>query len=338
MTRAAGIPRKLYLGNDSATVFPFPYKFVADDDLYVKHRDVNGVETELVLDVDYSVTGAGDATGGSITFPKGGSTYSTLGSGPPAEKLAIVLRDDISNDTDYSGNWLFSTVNDEGDKQAGVNQQLKEELNRAITFPITDPDSLTKELPIDTERANKNLIFDENGNVIVGGVITNTITSGAGAPTTTPNSKGDYYFDDTNDVAYLAFGTASSDDWKALSIDGTFGFVIDGAESAIVAGVKNYNAELTRAGIIYRITTISMVNGVETAKSIKADILMNGVSISASDPLFLDAATEENKTSFTGWTLPFNKHDKPQIEVLSSPVPDAEYITVTVHYKTSSDI
>jgi hypothetical protein len=335
MTVAAGTGVRRYDGNDVAIDFAFSEIFYNNSDLVLYHQDTAGVITNPTLDVDYTVTGVGTPTSGSVEFPIGGSSYSTLATG---EKLTISRESTQARTTDMDDAFYFDDLNLGEDKTMTMVQENALGVDRSIRRNIVDPDNINMELDPADERALKLLGFDENGKPITVINITNTITSGAGAPTTTPNSKGDYYFDDTNDVAYLAFGTASSDDWKALSIDGTFGFVIDGAESAIVAGVKNYNAELTRAGIIYRITTISMVNGVETAKSIKADILMNGVSISASDPLFLDAATEENKTSFTGWTLPFNKHDKPQIEVLSSPVPDAEYITVTVHYKTSSDI
>lgn len=41
-------------------------------------------------------------------------------------------------------------------------------------------------------------------------------TSGSGAPATTPTRINDLYTDTTNGVTYVAQGTSSSSDWKAL--------------------------------------------------------------------------------------------------------------------------
>ena len=46
------------------------------------------------------------------------------------------------------------------------------------------------------------------------------VTSGAGAPSSTPTALGDIYIDTTNDDAYIAVGTASAADWEK-SNDGT---------------------------------------------------------------------------------------------------------------------
>ena len=41
-----------------------------------------------------------------------------------------------------------------------------------------------------------------------------SVTTGAGAPSSTPAAEGDIYVDTTNDNVYVAAGTASSADWK----------------------------------------------------------------------------------------------------------------------------
>ena len=46
------------------------------------------------------------------------------------------------------------------------------------------------------------------------------VTSGAGAPSSTPAALGDIYIDTTNDDAYIAVGTAGAGDWEK-SNDGT---------------------------------------------------------------------------------------------------------------------
>ena len=47
-----------------------------------------------------------------------------------------------------------------------------------------------------------------------------TISSGAGTPGSTPTKVGDIYIDTTNDVSYLATGTASSADWTETGSGG----------------------------------------------------------------------------------------------------------------------
>lgn len=53
------------------------------------------------------------------------------------------------------------------------------------------------------------------------------VSSGAGAPSSTPTALGDIYIDTTNDNAYVAVGTASSADWE-ISNDGAGGGISDG--------------------------------------------------------------------------------------------------------------
>lgn len=53
------------------------------------------------------------------------------------------------------------------------------------------------------------------------------ITTGAGAPGSTPSQEGDIYVDTTGDVAYIAAGTASSADWKQAGASGMNAVVDD---------------------------------------------------------------------------------------------------------------
>jgi len=44
-----------------------------------------------------------------------------------------------------------------------------------------------------------------------------SVSTGSGAPVSTPSAEGDIYIDTTNDQSYMAVGTASSSDWKQTS-------------------------------------------------------------------------------------------------------------------------
>jgi hypothetical protein len=208
MTLATG-QKKQYDGNDSATNFPFPYYFKEDTDLVVIHRSTAGTETTLVLDTDYTVTGE-DSLLGNVEFPTGGS-FGTLATG---ERIAILREKDLAENTDLEGNYQWDTLNDSKDNQMMIDQQLQEQINRSHKQPVTDSDALSTELPNSIDRASKLAGYNALGEPIAVINITNTITSGDGAPTSTPSALGDHYIDTTNDVVYEATGTASSADWK----------------------------------------------------------------------------------------------------------------------------
>jgi hypothetical protein len=137
MTTSASIPIEVYGGNDSATSFPFSHYFAADTEIVLVHETLAGVLSSPVLDIDYTVVGAGTATG-SVTFPKAGSTYNTLATG---EKLALVRVTTQSQTPDLAGSYFFSTLNSNEDKQMRIIQELQEQLNRCAKYKKTNTDT-----------------------------------------------------------------------------------------------------------------------------------------------------------------------------------------------------
>jgi len=71
MTISSEVNRNDYTGNNSTATYSYTFKIFADADLKVTTRDTDDVETTLVLDTDYSVAGAGDTAGGTITLLAG---------------------------------------------------------------------------------------------------------------------------------------------------------------------------------------------------------------------------------------------------------------------------
>lgn len=170
MTLAAATPVARYDGNDVATNFSFAYTFWDATELKVEHRDTNGVLTAPVYNTDYTVNGGAGSTG-SIDFPKAGSSYGTLASGSPAEQLTIYRVLPVERDTDLSGTFQFSTVNDAEDQDMAIQQQQQHQIDRSIKFPVSDSDSLITTLPSAVDRANKALVFNANGDAGVGGAV-----------------------------------------------------------------------------------------------------------------------------------------------------------------------
>jgi hypothetical protein len=183
-TRIAGP----FVGNGTATVFPFTFKVFAAADLDVVRLNIStGVETTLVLNSDYSVTLNGDQNsnpGGSITLLAGAlATGSTL-----------VITSDIANlqptDLTNQGGFYPEVITDALDRATIQIQQISDIGDRTLKIPITDG-SLNMELPTAAERANSFLSFDANGlpSVVTAGssgapaTITRQVFSGTGSQT-----------------------------------------------------------------------------------------------------------------------------------------------------------
>ena len=69
MTIETTTNRISYTGSGTTGPFSFPYYFLADGDLTViKTTIADGAESTLTLTTDYTVSGAGEAAGGSVTL------------------------------------------------------------------------------------------------------------------------------------------------------------------------------------------------------------------------------------------------------------------------------
>lgn len=128
-TRKAGP----FTGNGVTTVFPFSFKVFSSADLYVVRADTTGVETELALTTDFSVSLNADQNsnpGGSITLT------SAL---PSGYALTITSALDYLQATVFSnlGGFYPAVLNDALDRLTIFCQQLAEEMSRAAKIPLT---------------------------------------------------------------------------------------------------------------------------------------------------------------------------------------------------------
>ena len=127
-----------YTGNASTTSFDYNFKIFANADLRVVRTVIaTGVETDLTLDVDYTVAGAGDESGGSISYPVSGSPL------PATETITIVSDITIEQQTDLSNQGgFYSEVHESAfDRLCRFSQQLAEKLSRAIVVEISSTDT-----------------------------------------------------------------------------------------------------------------------------------------------------------------------------------------------------
>lgn len=161
-TRKAGP----FAGNGSTTVFPFTFKLFATSDLRVILTDAAGDESDLVLDSDFSAALNADQDnnpGGTVTYSYGGIPLAANKTLTILSNVALVQPTDITN----LGGFYPSVIESAMDRVVILAQQLQETLSRAIRFAVSDPAS-NAELPTAEERANKAIVFDDEGNITVG--------------------------------------------------------------------------------------------------------------------------------------------------------------------------
>jgi hypothetical protein len=116
-------------GNGVTTAFNYEFKIEDKSQLNVVKTSVDGVETSLVVDVNYTVTNVGSEGGGqAILFiaPVTGETITNLRNVPFTQEM----------DLENQGAYFAETVEDAFDLAAMRDQQLKEELSRAVLVQL----------------------------------------------------------------------------------------------------------------------------------------------------------------------------------------------------------
>lgn len=132
MTIETTANRISYTGSGTTGPFSFPYYFLADGDLTViKTTIADGTEETLTLTTDYTVSGAGEAAGGSVTLV---ASLSSL------YKLTIIRDPDILQPADYPANDRFPSATHEKalDRATMIMQRLEDLIARA--FRLSDGD------------------------------------------------------------------------------------------------------------------------------------------------------------------------------------------------------
>ena len=156
--------RIAYNGNDVTTVFAFPYRFLSNNHLFVIEVDAEGTETVKEITTHFTVTGAGDDAGGSVTMLTAPATGVTL----------VIYRDtEVVQETDYVSGDPFPAESHETalDKLTMIMQEKTPGggpgAYRSIVIPIGDPSTINTVLPPSVARYDKFLTFDSDGDVTV---------------------------------------------------------------------------------------------------------------------------------------------------------------------------
>lgn len=239
-------------GNGSATVFSFsPFTVFLDTDLLVVKVDAAGSETTLVKGTgaaNYSVTLTNPTSlpsTGSVTYPASGATRLANGESIVMKRNLSLLQDiDLLNQGGY-----FPDVLEGGlDKGVMISLQQQDDIDRSLKGPITD--TVSVEIPSQSDRASKFLAFDVTG-----------------VPITSSGSAGG--------VAVSTFMETVLDDTTAAAARTTLGAASTDA------------ASVTAAGIVELATTVETTTGTDTARAVTPDGLHDMSSL-AGAAWFLD--------------------------------------------------
>lgn len=131
-----------YQGNGQTTVFQIPFPFLENNQIYVQKKDAQGNLINYTYATDYTVTGAGEENGGSVTLnvaPEQGSTISIYRDVP------------LTQEVDYRENEIFPAETHEEalDKLTMEVQQIQEQLDRSVKvdrFSDVDLDNVINEI------------------------------------------------------------------------------------------------------------------------------------------------------------------------------------------------
>lgn len=143
------IPRIRYISNGALATYSFPFAIFKNSDLKVYFG------SELQEASSYSVSGAGESEGGTVTL-----------SNVPASGVVITLIRDllIERTTDFQegGALRANTLNNELDYQIACQQQIADNLNRSMVLPPYAADSDVN-LTLPSPSAGKAIVWNTEG-------------------------------------------------------------------------------------------------------------------------------------------------------------------------------
>lgn len=165
MTVSSTTNKVSYSLSGSQMVFAYNFKIFEEGDLKVILRDSEGSETELVLNSDYTVSGAGDENGGSITTAQAYASGNTL----------VIIRElALKQETDYSEGGSFPAKSHENvaDRLTMMTQQLKEQIDRALR--VASSSAITG-LELPDPEDGKALVGNAAGDGFINALVTNVM-------------------------------------------------------------------------------------------------------------------------------------------------------------------
>lgn len=170
--------RVAFAGNGSTTAFSFPYYFLLNADLVVILRvDSTGVETTKTITTHYTISGAGNPSGGTVTMvtaPATGETLIVYRDPAITQGLDIVANDSLPADD----------LEESLDRLTMIAQRLDGRMDRAVTLSEGTTDPFTATLPaLLTDNPGATIVVNDAGDGWDVGPTADEITAAAGYAT-----------------------------------------------------------------------------------------------------------------------------------------------------------
>lgn len=166
-----------YNANGSVSSFAFPYTFFSTSDLIVYYVEEDGTSTILT-----EGRGAGKYTVAAPNNDYSQGATVTTGTAYSEGKIVIERSVPYGQQLEINGDFIpAEPLEQQLDKLAAQTQQVKNEIQRTLTIPVTDDSGIVTEFPNTASRASKIASFDEDGNLtVISPISSGTVYGGSG--------------------------------------------------------------------------------------------------------------------------------------------------------------
>jgi hypothetical protein len=285
-----------YVGNNSTvTAYQVPFYFFANADLVVVVTTSAGVDTTLTLNTDYTVTGAGNEAGGSLT---------TAAAVPASSTVTIYREIDITQDVSLieNGDLPAETLEQALDRLTMIAQQTDRASKRAIR--VRESDGPRNEL-----QAIANTILSLNSSkqpvgmtaselktflAITGVELTvdagmRTFADDGERASTVPQFTGQLGTQRDTNLVYISTGT-SAGNWGLLTA--SLAMILAGTFTADATGRGKFANGFVNADLLASdaVTTAKILDLNVTAAKLAATLDLSGKTLTMPASHFMDIA------------------------------------------------
>jgi hypothetical protein len=260
MTITSTTVRTIYDGDASTIAFPTGFKFFENSHVEVIHVDADGVETVWTEGTEYTLTGAAEDSGGTVTVETTPTDYT------PAAVEQLVVRRVVPNtqeiDLPLGGPLPSGSVERMADLAAMRDQGSEERFGRTLHYPRSE--DVESELPGIADRANKYLSFDSDGAPTVSDTPTIDTAILSVVAAADPGHVEGRIWIDTGTVGKLIVKISDGTDWTTISE----AVIATNVAAAWALGAAIAASSAILPGLVELATSAEVLTGTDTARAI----------------------------------------------------------------------